>query len=119
MCIHRAARAVATDGEGEMAETVLVTGGTGYVAGWVIVELLRRGYDVRTTVRSAAKGEAVRKAIATQVDPGNRLSFAIADLTSDDGWDAAAAGCTYVLHVASPLGTTVTKSADDLVRPAR
>jgi uncharacterized protein YbjT (DUF2867 family) len=37
-----------------MADKVLVTGGTGYVAGWVIVELLKRGYDVRATVRSAA-----------------------------------------------------------------
>ena len=38
-----------------MANTVLVTGGSGYIAGWVIVELLKRGYDVRTTVRSAKK----------------------------------------------------------------
>lgn len=68
-----------------MADTVLVTGGTGYVAGWCIVELLKRGYDVRTTVRSDAKAEQVRRAVATEVDPGERLGFAIADLTSDDG----------------------------------
>ena len=102
-----------------MAETVLVTGGTGYVAGWVIVELLKRGYDVRATVRSPAREAAVRKAVATEVDPRDRLSFAIADLTKDDGWDAAAAGCAYILHVASPLGAANTKSADDLVRPAK
>ncbi|MFC0436237.1 NmrA family NAD(P)-binding protein [Kutzneria buriramensis] len=39
-----------------IGETVLVTGGTGYVAGWCVAELLKRGYTVRTTVRSAAKG---------------------------------------------------------------
>ena len=33
-----------------MSETVLVTGGTGYIAGWCIVKLLERGFDVRTTV---------------------------------------------------------------------
>ena len=37
-------------------------------------------------------------------DPGDRLSFAVADLTADDGWDEAVAGLDYVLHVASPLG---------------
>jgi uncharacterized protein YbjT (DUF2867 family) len=35
-----------------MAETVLVTGGTGFVAGWCIAELLERGHDVRTSLRS-------------------------------------------------------------------
>ena len=41
-----------------MANTVLVTGGTGYVAGWCIVELLKRGHTVRTTVRSFSKEAA-------------------------------------------------------------
>ena len=102
-----------------MTETVLVTGGTGYVAGWCIVELLQRGYDVRTTVRSAARGDAVRAAVATVVDPGSRLSIATADLTSDDGWDAAVVGVDYVLHVASPLGTVNRTEPDDLIIPAR
>jgi dihydroflavonol-4-reductase len=102
-----------------MTQTVLVTGGSGYVAGWCIAELLKRGYAVRTTVRSAAKGETVRAAVASEVDPGDRLAFAVADLMDDAGWDAAMAGCDYVLHVASPLGGGAGKTADELVRPAR
>ncbi|MCW3836607.1 SDR family oxidoreductase [Sphingomonas canadensis] len=102
-----------------MAETVLVTGGSGYIAGWCIVELLRRGYTVRTTLRSLSKEAAVRAAIAGEVDPGGRLSFFAAELTSADGWDAAVAGCDYVLHVASPLGTGVVKDPDVLIVPAR
>jgi dihydroflavonol-4-reductase len=102
-----------------MSESVLVTGGTGYVAGWCLVELLRRGYDVRTTVRSLTKADAVRASVAAQVDPGERLSFHVADLTSDDGWAGALAGVDYVLHVASPLGTGATKNPDDLIIPAR
>jgi nucleoside-diphosphate-sugar epimerase len=101
-----------------MTETVLVTGGTGYVAGWCIAELLKRGYDVRTTVRSHSKEDVVRQAVATEVDPGDRLDFAVADLTSDAGWDKAVAGCDYVLHVASPLGGN-TKDPDSLIVPAR
>jgi len=100
-------------------ETVLVTGGTGYIGGWCIVELLRRGYSVRTTVRNLSKEAAVRATIATAVGAGARLSFAAADLTRDDGWDAALAGCDYVLHVASPLGGGDPKDKESLVAPAR
>ncbi|MEU8946105.1 NAD-dependent epimerase/dehydratase family protein [Streptomyces sp. NPDC048489] len=87
-----------------MPETVLVTGGTGYVGGWCVAELLRRGYRVRTTVRGHGKEQAVRDAVGTQVDAQDRLEFAIADLTADEGWDAAVSGADFVLHVASPMG---------------
>lgn len=87
-----------------MAETVLVTGGTGFVGGWAIVEFLKRGYQVRATVRSLAKEAALRRAIATQVDPGDRLQLVAADLDADTGWAEAMVGCAYVLHIASPLG---------------
>lgn len=101
-----------------MNQTVLVTGGTGFVAGWCIVELLRRGYIVRTTVRSLAKEPAMRKAVAAQVDAGDRLAFFVADLTEDAGWQSAMTGCDYVLHVASPLGIG-SGSQEDLTIPAR
>jgi nucleoside-diphosphate-sugar epimerase len=102
-----------------MAETVLVTGGTGFVAGWCIVELLQRGYAVRTTVRSPAKERAVRAAVASAGADSDRLSFFVADLTEDIGWDAAVAGCDYVLHVASPLGSNGARDANALLKPAR
>jgi dihydroflavonol-4-reductase len=102
-----------------VAETVLVTGGTGFVAGWCIVELLQRGYDVRTTVRSLSKGQAVRTAVSPVVDPGKRLSIAVADLSADPGWDAAVDGVDYVLHVASPLGGADPRDPDSFLLPAR
>jgi hypothetical protein len=77
------------------------------------VELLERGYDVRTTVRSVAKADAVRKAVATEVEP--KLDFAVVDLTSDDGWRDAVEGCDHVLHVASPLGVS---GQESLIEPA-
>jgi nucleoside-diphosphate-sugar epimerase len=82
------------------------------------VELLKRGYDVRTTVRNAAKEQAVRAAVIA-TDPRDRLNFVIADLTNDAGWDAAVAGCDYVLHVASPLGSGNWKNPDEVIAPAR
>lgn len=99
-----------------MSETVLVTGGTGFVAGWCIVELLQRGYEVRTTVRHLSKAPAVRAAVG---NPGDRLTFFAADLTKDDGWDLAMKGCQYVLHVASPLGGEASRDPNTLIGPAR
>ena len=52
-------------------------------------------------------------------DPGDQLSFAVADLEKDAGWPAAVAGCDYVLHVASPFPATVPKHDDELIIPAR
>lgn len=102
-----------------MAETVLVTGGSGFIGGWCIVELLRRGYVVRTTVRSLAKEQAVRDALRPHAPSGQKLSFVAADLTKDDGWAAAMAGCGYVLHVASPLGIGGADEAQALIDTAR
>lgn len=68
-----------------MTSTVLVTGGTGFIGSWAIVELLKRGYAVRTTVRSLNKEQQVRAKIATRVEPGDRLTFFVADLTTDAG----------------------------------
>ena len=97
--------------------TVLVTGGSGYIAGWIIVQLLEQGYRVRTSVRSLSREAAVRNAVAGQIDPEDRLSFSVADLLQDDGWSDAVRGCNYVLHVASPMGQGEPKA--DLLRPAR
>jgi dihydroflavonol-4-reductase len=99
--------------------TVLVTGGSGFIAGWCMIGLLQQGYAVRTTVRSLDREGAIRAAIGKAVDPQDRLSFHAADLTTDAGWDAAASGCDYVLHVASPVAAAAPKNPDALIVPAR
>jgi nucleoside-diphosphate-sugar epimerase len=100
--------------------TVLVTGGSGFVAGHCILQLLAAGHEVRTTVRSPAREAQVRAQLAAAgADPGARLSFAAADLTRDEGWPAAVAGCAYVLHVASPFPPTLPRTEEELVVPAR
>lgn len=102
-----------------MGNTVLVTGGTGFIAGWCIADLLAQGYDVRTTVRSASKEASVRAAMANARVANHRLRFFIADLTSDSGWDKAVAGCDYVLHVASPIGSSALRDVDAMIASAR
>src|SRR5437763_7790973 len=99
---------------------VLVTGGTGFLGGWCIAELLRRGHTVRTTVRNLAREEAVRATVERAgVDAGDRLTVVAADLGEDTGWADAVAGCGGVLHVASPFPPEQPKDPDELIVPAR
>jgi nucleoside-diphosphate-sugar epimerase len=74
---------------------------------------------VRTTVRSPSNEQLVRAAVASAGASGGQLTCCAADLTNDEGWDAAVAGCDYVLHVASPLGSGDSRDANALVAPAR
>ncbi|WP_283419462.1 NAD-dependent epimerase/dehydratase family protein [Sphingopyxis sp. Geo48] len=99
-----------------MTGTVLVTGGSGYIAGFLIRQLIENGWTVNTTVRSLKREDEVRGWL--QVD-NSKLRFFAADLENDAGWAEAMAGCSHVAHVASPFPLDVPKHADDLVVPAR
>ncbi len=90
-----------------------MTGGSGFIGSHCVAQLLDRGHRVRTTVRSDRGAAAVRALF------GDAVEIAHADLLADTGWAEAAAGCDYVLHVASPFPATVPKDADDLIVPAR
>jgi nucleoside-diphosphate-sugar epimerase len=99
---------------------VLVSGGSGFIAGHCILHLLDRGYRVRTTVRSLDKEAAVRAALskAGMVD-GSALDFVAADLLDDAGWPAALEGVDLVLHVASPVAPGHVADEESLIVPAR
>ena len=99
-----------------MTSPVLVSGGSGYIAGFLIRQLVAEGWTVRTTVRSLARESAVRTLLAVD---NSRLTFFEADLNADAGWAEAMAGCSHVAHVASPLPAGVPKDANELIVPAR
>lgn len=85
------------------SEQVLVTGGSGAIAIQCILELLQKGYQVRTTLRTLAKKNDVITMLTNGgITSFEALSFVEADLTRDANWQAAVKDCTYVLHVASP-----------------
>jgi len=101
----------------KMAERVLLTGISGYIGQHCGAELLNQGFEVVGTVRSLAKAEATKTAIAAAA-PVENLSFVEADLLADDGWDTAMEGCTFVMHVASPFVLSEPKDENDLITPA-
>jgi nucleoside-diphosphate-sugar epimerase len=101
-------------------ELVLVTGGSGFLGTHCILRLLDEGYRVRTTVRSLSREPDVRKMLEVGgANPGESLSFVVADLNSDSGWAEAIDGCEFVLHVASPFPANSPKHEDELIVPAR
>lgn len=103
-----------------MTDTVLVTGATGFIAKHILAELLRQGYKVRGTARDPAKAkDAIKRAVGRAGVEAGDVEIVAADLLRDDGWDAAAQGCRYLLHVASPFPITQPKTREELVAPAR
>jgi nucleoside-diphosphate-sugar epimerase len=96
---------------------VLVTGGNGYLGTQLIAALLRDGCQVRTTVRSLDREGEVRVAVRRGGADDSGLEVVTAELTADEGWAAAMAGCEEVHHVASPM--IHSDDPDEVIIPAR
>jgi nucleoside-diphosphate-sugar epimerase len=86
-----------------MGETVLVTGGSGFVASHLVLQLLERGYQVRTTVRRQAAAAKVAPLLEMAGRYPGRLTLAEADLLKPGSFDEPAGGCAVVFHVAAPF----------------
>jgi dihydroflavonol-4-reductase len=99
-----------------MAGKAFVSGGSGYIAGFLIRQLTGEGWAVNTTIRNLQREGEVRGWLGVD---DSKLAFFEADLNSDSGWAEAMAGCGHVAHVASPFPLDVPKNPDDLVIPAR
>jgi dihydroflavonol-4-reductase len=87
-----------------------------------IAATLSDGYKVRGTLRSLRRAGEVRQWLTKArggIDPSDALSFVEAELTDSKSWGAAMEGVRYVLHVASPIPSTMPKHPDDLIVPAR
>lgn len=99
-------------------QTILVTGGSGFVAAHVLNSFLEKGYNVRTTVRSEATAEKVRKTHKKYTESG-QLSFAIVkDVAAPNAFDEAVKGVDGVVHTASPFQLAVEDNVRDLLDPA-
>lgn len=97
---------------------VMVTGATGYIAGWLVKLLLARGHTVHATVRDAAKQEKLKALNALADELPGEIKFFSANLLDAASFDEAMAGCELVFHTASPFAIQVEDPQRDLVDPA-
>ncbi|XP_010524363.1 PREDICTED: protein BRI1-5 ENHANCED 1 [Tarenaya hassleriana] len=82
---------------------VCVTGGTGFVASWLIMRLLERGYSVRATVRNPPEGKKDVSHLTNLPHASERLQIFMADLDDPESFKPAINGCMAVFHVAHPM----------------
>src|SRR5262245_51766391 len=99
--------------------TVLVTGGSGFIATHCLLALHRAGYGLRATLRSLDRARELDAVLQRAHGGPVPVRWFAADLTRDEGWEAAVAGADAVLHVASPLPRVLPKDAQALIGPAR
>jgi nucleoside-diphosphate-sugar epimerase len=86
-----------------VAETALVTGGSGFVACHLVQQLLQQGGVVHTTVRNLANKSKIQPLLALQQQYPGQLHLFEADLLTPGSFDTAMEGCSVVHHVASPF----------------
>lgn len=99
---------------------VLVTGATGYVAGWLVKRLLDTGAVVHATVRDPSDEQKIAHLKAMAESTTGKLIFFKANLLEDGSFDEAMRDCSIVFHTASPFlaAGKIVDPQRDLVDPA-
>ncbi|KXS97873.1 hypothetical protein AC578_5032 [Pseudocercospora eumusae] len=106
-------------------DLVLVTGGSGFLGGYIVLQLLQKGYSIRTTVRTPSRIEDAKARLkhggATPEQLANQLEFIVLDLitSSDEEWSKACTGVKYVMHTAGMIATGKEKTLEELVTPLK
>ncbi|MEW7007409.1 NAD-dependent epimerase/dehydratase family protein [Lentilitoribacter sp. EG35] len=102
----------------DTSKPALVTGATGYIAGWLVKGLLEQGITVHAAVRDPSNKEKLAHLTALVKDNPEQLKFFKADLLNDGAYDEAMAGCGVVFHTASPFTSSFKDAQKELVDPA-
>lgn len=102
----------------DTSKPALVTGATGYIAGWLVKNLLEQGITVHAAVRDPSKVDKLAHLTALVKDNPDQLKFFKADLLDDGAYNEAMAGCGVVFHTASPFTSTFKDAQKELVDPA-
>jgi len=104
----------------DKSKPVIVTGGTGYVASWIVKKLLEEGINVNATVRDPSDAQKVEHLMAIAKASAGKLRLFKADLFDSASFDEPMQGCELVIHTASPFFITGIKNPEEeLIRPAK
>ena len=100
--------------------TILVTGASGFLGLHSTLALLKRGYKVVGTARTAAKAQHAQAIIAKHHPDTQHLRFQIADLNdSSEQWAQYLEGVNGILHLASPFPRVQPKDDTTLINTAK
>ncbi len=102
----------------DKSSPVMITGATGYVAGWIVKRLLEEGLTVHAPIRDpddARKRQHLDE--LAEAAPGE-IRYFRADLLESGSYAEAMAGCSVVFHTASPFVIGVKDPQKELVDPA-
>ncbi len=102
----------------DQSKPVLVTGATGYVAGWLVKKLLEEGLTVHAAVRAPSKIEKLTHLNEIAANSPGQIKYFQADLLEEGSYAEAMEGCELVYHTASPFSTTVEDPQKELIEPA-
>ncbi|MCL7042600.1 hypothetical protein MKW94_020980 [Papaver nudicaule] len=97
-------------------QRVCVTGAGGFLASWVVKFLLSKGYIVHGTVRDPSDEKYAH--LKNLENAAENLQLFKADLLDYNSLSAAIAGCSGVLHIASPCIIPVSDPKVELIEPA-
>jgi nucleoside-diphosphate-sugar epimerase len=104
----------------DKTKPVLVTGGSGYMASWIIKMLLEEGINVNATVGDPSNVQKVEHLTALAKASAGKLKLFKADLLDFGCFDEPMKDCKLVIHTASPFFITGIKNpVEELIRPAK
>ena len=101
-----------------MKQTILVTGGAGYIGSWIVKDLVEKGHTVRVSVRNKSKTEKYQHLIELEKEYTGTVEFWEADLTILNSFDNVTKGCDSIIHVASPFTLSLKNPQQNLINPA-
>ncbi len=102
----------------DKSKPVLVTGATGYVAGWLVKRLLDEGVTVHAAVRNPDKTEKIQHLDEIASNSPGEIKYFKADLLQEGSYAEAMKDCELVYHTASPFFTDVKDPQKQLIDPA-
>lgn len=109
-----------TDVQIDQSKPVLVTGANGYVASWLVKDLLEKGLTVHATVRNPDDENKVGHLKALAAAASGELKLFKADLLEEGVFDTPMQGCELVFHTASPFVMwNITDPQAQLIEPAK
>ena len=102
----------------DKTKPVLVTGATGYVAGWLVKRLLEEGLTVHAAVRNPDKKEKIQHLDKLAENAKGSIKYFKTDLLAEGSYKEAMKDCELVFHTASPFTSEIKDPQKDLIDPA-